>query len=344
MRRSAVLFPGVCDGGTLTDQLQGAATVAARGGRADRGAGPGPCTMPIPRRGASGPEAGECAVSKRAAQQVPHAASLGPFKITDFGLAKRIDDEAQDMSKSGAIMGTASYMAPEQAAGKVPTGAGGRHVRAGGAAVRMPDRPAAVRGAAACRPRSDPVLSEEPAQPSQSGARVAAQSGDDLSEMSERRSRPGVCQRGGAGRRPASFPDGEPIRARAGGSGVERVVKWMRAGGRRLGGVLLVTVLGTAGVVWKYLDAEQQKGVAVAREEAQHEAAKAKKSATILSASFELSDASGPRGTVDRPSNSGRGRTADSGEVRQPAGLQKELLEKIGAVYDENNRQLLRWP
>jgi serine/threonine protein kinase len=40
-------------------------------------------------------------------------------KITDFGLAKRIDAEAREVSQSGAIMGTASYMAPEQAAGRV---------------------------------------------------------------------------------------------------------------------------------------------------------------------------------------------------------------------------------
>jgi serine/threonine-protein kinase len=40
-------------------------------------------------------------------------------KITDFGLAKRIDAEAREVSQSGAVMGTAAYMAPEQAAGRV---------------------------------------------------------------------------------------------------------------------------------------------------------------------------------------------------------------------------------
>jgi serine/threonine-protein kinase len=43
-------------------------------------------------------------------------AADGTPKISDFGLAKKLDDVAGP-TRSGAIMGTASYMAPEQAAG-----------------------------------------------------------------------------------------------------------------------------------------------------------------------------------------------------------------------------------
>jgi serine/threonine protein kinase len=43
--------------------------------------------------------------------------ALGVPKIADFGLVKRMDKET-DYTRTGAILGTASYMAPEQAAGR----------------------------------------------------------------------------------------------------------------------------------------------------------------------------------------------------------------------------------
>ncbi len=42
----------------------------------------------------------------------------GQPKITDFGLAKRIDQEESHHTRTGVVLGTPSYMAPEQAVGR----------------------------------------------------------------------------------------------------------------------------------------------------------------------------------------------------------------------------------
>src|SRR5206468_9996993 len=96
-----------CDGGRLTDQLKK--------------------QRPTPREAAALIETLARAMHYAHLRGVVHRdlkpgnvllASDGTVKITDFGLAKQIDAEARDVSQSGAIMGTAPYMAPEQAAGK----------------------------------------------------------------------------------------------------------------------------------------------------------------------------------------------------------------------------------
>jgi serine/threonine protein kinase len=47
----------------------------------------------------------------------PQAAGVGTPKVADFGLAKRLDDDS-GQTQTGAVMGTPSYMAPEQAKGE----------------------------------------------------------------------------------------------------------------------------------------------------------------------------------------------------------------------------------
>jgi formylglycine-generating enzyme required for sulfatase activity len=190
----------------------------------------------------------------------PAASAPGAVpKITDFGLAKRIDAEAREVSQSGAVMGTAAYMAPEQAAGKVRDTGPAADVYALGALLYecLTGQP----------PFEGPqhvvlvsVQNDEPVPPSRRGAKVPA----DLETICLK------CLSKEPARRYASAEElandlrrlqaGEPIRARPVGA-VERALKWVRrhaAVSALAAAVLLATVLGVAGIVWKYLDAEQQ--------------------------------------------------------------------------------------
>ena len=111
-------------------------------------------------------------------------------KIADFGLAKQVDDDSSQ-TKSGTIMGTPSYMAPEQASGKNrEIGPAADIYSLGRDPVRAAGGPSAVQGRQSDRhdPPGDRTR-PDPAAPARAAG--SARSRDNLPEMS--RERPGAA-------------------------------------------------------------------------------------------------------------------------------------------------------
>jgi eukaryotic-like serine/threonine-protein kinase len=191
-------------------------------------------------------------------------------KITDFGLAKRLADE-HSHTQTGAIVGTPSYMAPEQAVGAGPS-ADRANQRIGhpidgyalGAILYelLTGRPPFLADTALDTVMQ--VINDEPVPPLQLQPRVPL----DLQTICLRCLEKDPRRRYGSAVALADdlarFLAGEPILARPVGT-IERTIKWVR---RRpaiaaLLGLLVVTFLtGFAGVTWKWLDAEQQRQAA----------------------------------------------------------------------------------
>ncbi len=202
----------------------------------------------------------------------------GVPKIADFGLAKQFHDDA-GQTATGDVLGTPSYMAPEQASGKPQSIGPATDVYALGAILyeMLSGRPP-FRGETSLDTVSQ-VLTDEPVPP----GRLRPKLPRDLETICLK------CLEKEPGRRYTGagdladelrrYLDDRPILARPVGS-FGRLVKWA---GRRpavaalTASIVLVTILGFAGVAWQWqvavgarTDAEERADAeTIARKEAE---------------------------------------------------------------------------
>jgi WD40 repeat protein len=190
--------------------------------------------------------------------------AAGEPKVTDFGLAKV---GTSGVSASGAVIGTPSYMAPEQAAGRVREVGTAADVWALGAVLYdlLTGRPP-FRGPADAA-TLQMVMTEEPVRPRALAPRVPR----DLETVCLK-----CLQKDPARRYPTAaavadelrrFGVGEPVEARPVGR-TERAFRWARrkpalAAAYGLSAVAVALTGVVAGAVWLWQDAEAARGQAV---------------------------------------------------------------------------------
>jgi WD40 repeat protein len=184
-------------------------------------------------------------------------AADGAPKVTDFGLAKKLDEAGQ--TQSGAVLGTPSYMAPEQAGGKSLEIGPAADVYALGAILYecLTGRPPFK--AATALDTMMQVVSDEPVPPTQ----LQSKTPRDLETICLKCLRKEARKRYGSARELADdlrrFLAGEPIRGRPVGR-VERVAKWVKRNPLVTALVALVVLSvagGATGIIVKYMDARE---------------------------------------------------------------------------------------
>jgi tetratricopeptide (TPR) repeat protein/tRNA A-37 threonylcarbamoyl transferase component Bud32 len=198
----------------------------------------------------------------------PGRSDLGPLtsdlcpKITDFGLAKFL--AGSDLTRSGLVLGTPSYMAPEQAAGKATPITPAVDIYGLGAILyeTLTGRPPFA--AETVDATLSQVRQDEPVPPRRLQPTVPR----DLETICLK------CLRKEPGRRFATAQDladdlrrfrtREPVRARPVGTG-ERVVRWCRRNpgvAGLLAALVLVFLAGSTGVLWQWQRASRNAALA----------------------------------------------------------------------------------
>jgi formylglycine-generating enzyme required for sulfatase activity/tetratricopeptide (TPR) repeat protein len=146
-------------------------------------------------------------------------------KVTDFGLAKRVESGA-GLTATGAVMGTPSYMAPEQAQGKKEVGPAADTYAVGAILYDcLTGRPPFK--AATVYETLQQVVNDEPVPPRQLNPRVPVDLETIVLKCLHKGSAARYATAGALADDLARFLVGEPIAARPAGR-VERAVKWAR--------------------------------------------------------------------------------------------------------------------